>query len=130
MMRLLHFLWFLYIHGGDAFATSSLRISYSSLGVSTTIGNSDFVEDGVFMELIRSATNTLTSSDTSENEIEHSYGSASQGQWICNRAAANMQTNFLEGLVLKQVCQRHVSVLIYYNTTWLLFIDVLACFLP
>ncbi|KAL7484439.1 hypothetical protein ACHAW6_010965 [Cyclotella cf. meneghiniana] len=56
----------------------------------------------MFTLLVRSATKTLTSSDVSENEIEHSYGSASQGQWICSRTAEDMQREVLDGMVLKQ----------------------------
>jgi hypothetical protein len=61
------------------------------------------IQNDVFTNLIRAATQTLTSSDISENEIEHSYGSASQGQWICSKSAGRMQKDCLEGLVLKQV---------------------------
>ncbi|KAL3794145.1 hypothetical protein HJC23_012852 [Cyclotella cryptica] len=56
----------------------------------------------IFGQLVQSATQTLTSSDVSENEIEHSYGSASQGQWICSRTAGEMQKTVLDSLVLKR----------------------------
>lgn len=80
-------------HHSDAFSTVSLAASEI-----ITKNNDD-----AFTKLIQSATGILTSSDTSENEIEHSYGSASQGQWICSKAAGEMQRDVLEKMCLKQV---------------------------
>ncbi|KAL3765258.1 hypothetical protein ACHAWO_001199 [Cyclotella atomus] len=101
--------WLLYVsssilfyHSINAFSThysSPIKALPSShlTAISKSIDNS---KHNVFTKLIQSATKTLLSSDVSENEIEHSYGSASQGQWICSRAARKMQMDVLEGLVL------------------------------
>lgn len=97
---------FLLIHySGDAFQTHSSQASrYSPLTASiNAVDTSQYSDGGTFTTLIQSAANILTASDVSENEIEHSYGSASQGQWICSKSASKMQMDVLEGLMLKQV---------------------------
>jgi hypothetical protein len=110
--------WLLYVsssilfyHSINAFSThysSPIKALPSShlTAISKSIDNS---EHNVFTKLIQSATKTLLSSDISENEIEHSYGSASQGQWICSRAARKMQMDVLEGLVLMNHKVRHAT---------------------
>jgi hypothetical protein len=71
---------------------------------SNIINNID--DDDGFTALLQSAIHILTTSDTKEGEVDygsHSYGSASQGQWIYNPMAKEMQVDVLDRLVLK-VC--------------------------
>jgi hypothetical protein len=101
MMRMLGFVLFLCHYPADAFFICST--TSRSTALATAAYGADQPNDNAFTRLLKSSTDILTSSDLSENEIEHSYGSASQGQWICSRTAGEMQRDVLEKLVLKQV---------------------------
>lgn len=92
-----------FLFSSGAFRSSSPPAASLS---SSTVGLGQF-SDSVFKKLIQSAANIITSSDLSDNEIEHSYGSASQGQWICSKTAGEMQRDVLERLILKQVGVQH-----------------------
>ncbi|KAL7539402.1 hypothetical protein ACHAXR_011870 [Thalassiosira sp. AJA248-18] len=57
-------------------------------------------DDGGFQLLIQKSVQTLLKSDTDGDELDHSYGSASQGLWIHSRAAEEMQ-GVLDRVALK-----------------------------
>lgn len=80
--------------------------AFSTLPLAASDVITQEARNDVFTKLIQSATGILTSSDLSENEIEHSYGSASQGQWICSKSAGEMQRDVLEKICVKQVRDR------------------------
>lgn len=103
MMRMLGSVLFLCHYPADAFFICSSASRSTATALATAAYGADQPNDDAFTQLLKSSTDILTSSDLSENEIEHSYGSASQGQWICSRTAGEMQRDVLEKLVLKQV---------------------------
>ena len=53
-----------------------------------------------FQLLIQRAIHTLIMSDTDGEELDHSYGSASQGLWVHSPSAKELQ-NIIDRLVLK-----------------------------
>ena len=53
-----------------------------------------------FQLLIQKAIHTLIMSDTDGEELDHSYGSASQGLWVHSPSAKELQ-NIIDRLVLK-----------------------------
>ena len=62
-----------------------------------------------FQHLIQKAVQTIIKSDTDGDELEHSYGSASQGLWLHSKSGREMQSLF-DRIVLQ------VSSLYYYNS--------------
>jgi hypothetical protein len=62
-----------------------------------------------FQLLIQKAVHTIIKSDTDGDELEHSYGSASQGLWLHSKSAREMQS-LLDRIVLQ------VSSPYYYNS--------------
>jgi hypothetical protein len=62
-----------------------------------------------FHLLIQKAVQTIIKSDTDGDELEHSYGSASQGLWLHSKSARGMQS-LLDRIVLQ------VSSPYYYNS--------------
>lgn len=67
--------------------------AFSTLPLAASEVITQEARNDVFTKLIQSATGILTSSDLSENEIEHSYGS-------------EMQRDVLEKICVKQVRDR------------------------
>ena len=53
-----------------------------------------------FQHLIQKAVQTILKSDTDGDELEHSYGSASQGLWLHSKSAREMQS-LLDRIVLQ-----------------------------
>ncbi len=53
-----------------------------------------------FQHLIQKAVQTIIKSDTDGDELEHSYGSASQGLWLHSKSAREMQS-LLDRIVLQ-----------------------------
>ena len=62
-----------------------------------------------FQILIQKAVQTIIKSDTDGDELEHSYGSASQGLWLHSKSAREMQS-LLDRIVLQ------VRSPYYYNS--------------
>ena len=60
-----------------------------------------------FQQLIQKAIHTLIMSDTDGEELDHSYGSASQGLWVHSPSAKELQ-NIIDRLVMK------VRLYVYY----------------
>lgn len=67
-------------------------------GLADGVGRRDDGAD--FRLLIRKAARTLVKSDTDGEELDHSYGSASQGLWLHAPAARDMQ-GVLDDMALK-----------------------------